>query len=53
MAADSSQATAEDTARLDHELAERHEALGHMLTLLDQAGAGTTQTAGQGFPPQG
>jgi Dynamin family len=45
------EATADDTARLDRGLAERHQALGHVLMLLDQATADTAPAAGLGPPP--
>lgn len=42
-AAAARETTADDTGRLDRELAERQEALGHVLTLLDQATVETVQ----------
>jgi Dynamin family len=42
--------TADDTARLDHGLAERQQALGYVLALLDQATADTAPAAGLGSP---
>jgi Dynamin family len=44
-AAAAREATADDTARLDRELAGRQEALGHVLTLLDQAQPAPTTDA--------
>jgi hypothetical protein len=47
------ESTADDTTRLDHELAARQQALDHVLALLDQATAGTTQAVAQGSPSPG
>ncbi len=44
-AATAREATAEDAARIDRELAARHEALGHVIGLLDKAAV--THTSGQ------
>jgi hypothetical protein len=47
------QATADDAARLDRDLAGRQEALGNVLTLLDRAAADAAPAVGPGVRPPG
>jgi Dynamin family len=52
-AAAARQATADDAARLDRDLAGRQEALGNVLTLLDRAAADAAPAVGPGVRPPG